>query len=245
MRLEIDLGNSFLKWRLISDGLVVERGRAQLGGAEVEWSRLRAARVRSIWVASVASGDKNRHLANQLVRWFNLQPEFARTSREAAGLRCGYLQPEKMGVDRWLAMLGAWRRESHAFLVVDAGTAITIDRVAADGAHLGGHIIPGYRMMQSALLGNTDRVRFEPASEAQLQGGLDTGACVAAGASLAMAGIAAQIAWLASQAQESQAIYLTGGDADRLEPHLAALPRVEMQPDLVFDGLELAERVGL
>ena len=61
----------------------------------------------------------------------------------ACGLRNGYRDPAQLGVDRWLAMCAAWQQFPGSLCVVDAGTAVTIDVVAADGAHSGGLILPG------------------------------------------------------------------------------------------------------
>ncbi|MCP3690402.1 MAG: type III pantothenate kinase, partial [Gammaproteobacteria bacterium] len=56
----------------------------------------------------------------------------------------GYSSPESMGVDRWLALLGAADVEQHDAIVVDAGSAITVDLLRGDGQHLGGAILPGF-----------------------------------------------------------------------------------------------------
>lgn len=85
---------------------------------------------------------------------------FARLSAEAAGVRpeaagvdfpipieTDVDEPEKVGVDRLLAALAAYRQVKGACIVVDAGTAVTIDAVSADGVFQGGAIFPGLDLM--------------------------------------------------------------------------------------------------
>ncbi|MDP1069535.1 type III pantothenate kinase, partial [Klebsiella pneumoniae] len=67
----------------------------------------------------------------------------------------------RMGVDRWLAMLAAWQRVGQSCWVVDCGSAITLDLLDAEGRHQGGYILPGLRLMQQSLLGNTAEVRVD------------------------------------------------------------------------------------
>ena len=82
-------------------------------------------------------------------------PEFASSTDTAAGVRNGYSNPAQLGVDRWLAVIGAFHRHRDACCVVDAGTALTIDGVDATGQHLGGFIVPGPRLMVESLLTGT------------------------------------------------------------------------------------------
>ena len=67
------------------------------------------------------------------------------------GLRLHYERPETFGVDRLLALRAARARAGGACLVVDAGTAVTVDGLTADGVHCGGWIAPGYRRQRAGL----------------------------------------------------------------------------------------------
>ncbi|MDE3011344.1 MAG: type III pantothenate kinase, partial [Pseudomonadota bacterium] len=60
-----------------------------------------------------------------------------------------------MGCDRWAALVGARARGSMATVVVMAGTATTVDALAADGRFLGGYILPGLRLMPKSLYERT------------------------------------------------------------------------------------------
>jgi type III pantothenate kinase len=148
------------------------------------------------------------------------------------GLQAGYLDPDQLGDDRWLAMAGALMHTSPPLVVVDAGTAMTIDLVDAAGCHRGGWILPGLHSMQSQLLART-AVKKMPAVNAQLAPGLSTPAAMANGTLLALVGalnqVAKEPAWAGSR------WLLSGGDGQRLQSHLA-FPTAWVE-NLVLDGL--------
>ncbi len=76
-------------------------------------------------------------------------------------MKNGYQDYERLGLDRWLALLGGFHLASGACLVLDFGTAITADFVAADGEHLGGFICPGMPLMRNQLRTHTRRIRYD------------------------------------------------------------------------------------
>jgi type III pantothenate kinase len=142
-----------------------------------------------------------------------------------------------MGVDRWLALIGAHRLCAGAVLVVDAGTAITYDLLLASGRHLGGLILPGIEMMRGSLLAGTNIPRVEP-EERDLPWAADTGAAVGVGTIEAPAALVERLRRrLTAAAGGPSTVLLTGGDAERLRPALEEPVRVE--PDLVLRGLAL------
>ena len=240
MRLELDIGNSRVKWRLVSERVESE-GVTKL--IDPQWPE---ASVDTLWVSSVAASEVNERLSAELKQRYGCAPEFARVSQERAGVCCGYDDVSRLGVDRWLVLLAAFHRaKGMPAIVVDAGSAVTIDLLAASGQHTGGFITPGYRMLQSALLGQTANIRFEQEAEAQPFGGVDTAGCVSSGAELVFAGLAHSILALRADFNEQASILLTGGDALKLFEYLKSEPRVECLPNLVLDGLILAERVTL
>jgi type III pantothenate kinase len=132
-------------------------------------------------------------------------------------------------------MLGAvnqWPRQS--LLVVDAGTALTLDWVDESGQHLGGWIIPGFRLQQQAVIGQTAKVFNNSMQHAQVALGTDTSSCLQNGCLSAAVAVILQ----GMQQQKVTKLVLTGGDAMLLLPHLSELnPQVE--PLLIFRGLSL------
>lgn len=232
MLLLLDIGNTRLKWA------VFEQGQLALGGAVIHdgkpadaLSALDLDEPLSIRVASVAGPANELALKKVcLARWQQV-PQFARAESQRDGLRNGYEQPQRLGVDRWMAMLAAWSAHRSACLVVDAGTALTVDAIDAGGRHLGGLIAAGLQTSERAVLGAT---RF-PARDVPLPVhaglGLDTEACVRQGAMLSVLGAIDRAAASVPGAQR----ILTGGDAETLLPFLGK--DWALRPALVFEGL--------
>ena len=106
-------------------------------------------------------------LSDWLQSHFGIAPEFARTARFAAGVTCGYEDPSRLGVDRWLAMLAARQLSNRPFIVFGLGTAGTADFVDGDGVHKGGFIVPGLRLMTEALFAGTADVHVDVRSVEQ------------------------------------------------------------------------------
>lgn len=235
-RLQLDLGNSRLKWRLVAGGRVLSRGACAPGDAA--WLASPEA-PQAVQVASVAEAATEAALAARVREQLGLEPYFVRTAARFGDLVNSYPEPERMGVDRWLAMIAARAQCADRLCVVDAGSALTIDLVAADGRHEGGYIVPGSALMARALLADTGRVRFEAGQADSLAPGRSTAACVHHGIALAQAG-ALQLALreAAGSGPPPRVIASGGGGARLLE--LAALADAAYREDLVFEGLALA-----
>jgi hypothetical protein len=99
-------------------------------------------------------------------RW-RCKPSTIATSAQAHGVRIAYSDPARLGVDRFLALIGAHALHAGPKLIVDAGTAVTYDLLLADGSHLGGLILPGIALMRDSVLAGTQIPRYEPAEADQ------------------------------------------------------------------------------
>lgn len=240
MILYIDVGNTALKWRLRSCGNARQGG----GVHQRDWHGMSAGlaaeiggSVDEIWVASVAGRDADRELAVALEARFATAGRFYYSRGEHLGIRNSYSQPERLGVDRWLAMLEAWHQVG-ANIIVDCGSALTLDAVDARGEHLGGYIVPGLAMLEGSLLKSTGSVRFDsPMQWQSLDPGNSTLDCVHNGAiRMTVAFVTDAVVALQKAVQDTCTVFLTGGDAERVGRWLD-IP-VEVAPELVLDGLE-------
>lgn len=238
MMLEIDAGNTFVKWRCRGGGATGLRGRLPTGrlseGIPADWPE----HVTAVRVASVAGEAVVRQLREYCrIRW-GLEPVFARTADRHAGVVNSYRDPARLGVDRWLAMMAAYNTGCGACCVVDCGSAITVDFVAADGRHLGGYIVPGARLMASSLLAGTAEVVADRSIEHfDLSPGTDTASCVYHGISFVLDAIQRELVGRLARDFPGMRLFITGGDGE-LFRQLAG--RGEYVPDLVLDGLEWA-----
>ena len=235
-RLQLDVGNSSAKWRLVHDGQVHARGRFEPGDPASRQAMLNCTeQPAQIWISSVAGEAAEAELRALLVAHWHVEPWFARTEAVTNNLVNSYRDPARMGVDRWLAMLGARERCQERLCVVDAGSALTIDLVSASGRHEGGYILPGPALMERALLLDTGRVRFNEAADYALQPGTSTAEAVRHGIALAQAGAVALALDLAGP--ETPQLFFCGGGATLL---VGLLDRDgTLAPDLVFEGLEV------
>lgn len=231
MKLFVDQGNSRCKfWWLDAAGAIVRELALQDPQA---LSRLPAVAVMTVAVSSVAQPVQRealrlallQHCPAAVVHW---------AAVDARRMPTRYQQPGRLGVDRWLAAL-ACREPGVATLVVDAGTALTVDAVGATGEHLGGYILPGLALQRQALADHTAQVRFPESDWSGLEWGRDTAAAVGHGSLLAMVAlISAAQQRLSAGEGVSAALVLTGGDAGVLQPWL---PEAHHQPQLLLQGL--------
>jgi type III pantothenate kinase len=233
--LQLDIGNSSAKWRLVADGQIISRGRySEREAGSLDALLGCADSLEQILISSVASPEREAELAGQLSARWSLAPWFARAEQATGRLQNSYDEPVRMGVDRWLAMLGAIERKPGRVAVIDSGSALTIDIVAESGQHEGGYIIPGPELMERALFKDTDRVRFAESADYQLHPGCSTAEAVRNGIAVAQAGSVAMVLQ-ELDIDASQAVFCGGGS-----PTLLKLLGCDSDsaPDLVFEGLE-------
>ena len=187
-------------------------------------------------VCSVRDDIFNRNLEALLVSR-TCSVEFIQTASEAFGLTNSYRKISNMGTDRWLGMLGANSIIDGDFIVVDAGTAVTVDAVKR-GKHLGGWICAGIKTAKNALLANTSRV-FEEGEVANLSFGNDTPECVNNGSlALAKGLLLCAIEQMKAETESFQLV-LSGGDGallnDLISPHIQQ--ECHCVPNIVLCGL--------
>lgn len=242
MILELDCGNTLIKWRLLADDLAVAGGVVDSDQALLQAVLGQDVRLRACRLVSVRSDDETTSLMASLEMAFAVVCLCAGPATELAGVRNGYEQYERLGLDRWLAVVGAYQLSRRACLVIDLGTAVTSDFVSAEGQHLGGFICPGVPLMRTQLRTHTRRTRYDSDEAAQaLRGfspGRSTAEAVERGCLLMLRGfVSGQLAVAAECLGDSFDVFLTGGDAALVADEI---PGAQVVPDLVFVGLAIA-----
>ncbi|MHC8289111.1 pantothenate kinase [Pseudomonas sp. XS1P51] len=245
MILELDCGNSFIKWRVLDADArrVVGEGVVDSDLALLEnLNALKALELKFCRLVSVRTTEETGVLIALLTEAFDVSVVCAAPAREMSGVRNGYEEFERLGLDRWLAMLGGFHLASGACLVLDFGTAVTADFIAGDGEHLGGFICPGMPLMRNQLRTHTRKIRYgDLAAERALESlgpGRTTVEAVERGCSLMLRGfVLTQLELAHSYWGEDFAVFLTGGDADLVS---GIVPGARVVPDLVFVGLAMA-----
>jgi type III pantothenate kinase len=240
----MDVGNSRIKWGVLDNGELRRTGhiaqdRIREQGLTVLTTRI-PRRVDEVFVSNVAGTTFATRLSGVVGAHCDCEVRFARSQRRGWGVTNGYTQPRRMGVDRWVAMVGAWAELRSACLVVDAGTAVTLDAIDDEGTHLGGQIIAGVATMAGALASATSDIPSVKPAPARAGTDLgmfarNTAAAVREGAQNAVAGaVDRALRTLQSNAYEPTVV-LTGGDASRMLTTLSETP--VHRPQLVLRGL--------
>ena len=249
MMLLLDMGNTRIKAGRVAEGRLDALGSlptSRLGTPD--WLQdlgIDADAVRRVAVASVAGGRRDSLLAEALDAARMPAPEFARVRRTACGVTCAYPEPERLGVDRWVALLGARAMTCRPVCVADAGSALTMDALDREGVHLGGLISPGLAMMREALLAGTGNLAEFSRNSRDVSGPLfaaDTRPAIDRGAREASAGLIHRaLEALAAHTGEPPDLIVTGGDGRQLLADLSAGPEVvargRYEPDLALAGL--------
>jgi type III pantothenate kinase len=250
MILEMDAGNTRIKWRLREqkDGRTWQKVAEDSVFAEQkvpsvfielgkQLEKLPMPRIDRMLVATVRGEGFKTVFSSVMTEKWHLQPEYAMVTEACAGVRNGYQDVTRLGVDRWLALVAAYAQTSAACCIVDCGTTITVDLVAADGRHLGGYIVPGLYLMRDALAARSRALSTAPSDWEAATPGTSTVAAVHNGI-LAMAlGFLRDIHHQDARAGRQVEWFLTGGDAPYLAAHLDW--RCRVMPDLVMEGLAL------
>lgn len=235
----LDLGNTRLKIApLDADGRVGESVALEHRNADMAaLADQLPARMEVAYLASVAHEALRVALLDVLAARCQ-RISLARTQRCWGDLRIAYTDPARLGVDRFLSMLGARADSIRAaqnapVLVCGVGTALTLDLVTADGRHLGGRIAPSPTFMRQAL---SQQVAQLPARGGRYVEFADnTSDALASGCVGAALGLVQRsLAEAGSRLGAAPILYLHGGGGEELR---ALLPQARWAPRLVLEGL--------
>lgn len=241
MILQVDMGNSRVKWRLCQGDRHLQEGVENYVDGWQWLAPLAARRPEALWVSCVAAVEIRQLFVEHCWRLGLPQPAFATSGERFGTLVNGYRDPVQLGVDRWLAMIAAHREaRGRACVLVDSGTALTVDIIRADGRHLGGYIAPGLAAMRQALAASAEALRLDADIPRSAAPGASTRECVG-GALIAMGRGVIERA-LASVEDDRPLCYITGGDAAVWLDQFAG---AETRRALVLDGLALYFRAPL
>lgn len=260
----LDSGNSRLKWALTATPYHPQSAFAAKGVIELAALRRstqpllrvlhRCGPHTRIYACNVAGAAVQRSIRAAAAGAGLSRPRFERSAAAAAGVVNAYSEPWRLGVDRWVALIGARSQyPGRTLCIVTIGSALTIDLLGADGRHHGGCIVPGPRMMIASLLANTAGIRRRAGLSAS--GALEAALAQAerAGASGTLFAAATRPALLSGARYACAALIeralkearvrcaaaprliLGGGGADTVAPLLSA--RHERRDDLVLRGL--------
>ncbi len=237
--LALDAGNTRVKWGLrVGDGWAARGAIATTEAATLgrDWPAMPSG-TRA--VGSNVGGPAVQALLEEACARHGMPLQVIRSERERLGVTNGYRDAGQLGTDRWAALLAAHASLPADQMVVNAGTALTVDALRADGLFMGGLIVPGVALMRASLGGGTAQLRltegrFDPFPKSTPDA-ITTGSVQAA-----VGAIERMHAAMAAAGPAPVRILLSGGAAPALAPHLP-MP-VTLNDNLVLDGLVLVAR---
>lgn len=242
MKLLIDAGNTRVKWLLQSGERVHTRGQGALMNTDLfEGAVKHGASITRVAVSTVGPEANRSQLMSVLASFTDAPVCFYWTEASRGGLTCAYADPSTMGADRWHALYGIWHQHPRAFVVIDAGSAVTIDFVQGNGRHLGGYILPGRGMMLRSLKQDAARIGFGDITTDSAAPGVSTTECVQQGLRWLWQGVIDRLEKDCNRLLLDE-VYVTGGDSAEL---LALGLRAEQRPELVLQGLDAVDRESL
>jgi type III pantothenate kinase len=243
MILEIDAGNSRIKWRLQREDAGIRDRGICVTIAELQNILPTIDRLHRVRLASVRGRDFTSDLVESIQLRWQVTAEVAQVAPIQAGVHNAYRKFETFGVDRWLAMLAAYNRHHDRCCIISCGTALTLDVVSETGIHQGGFIIPGLSLQRKSLLENTS-IRLPAASQwssawSSVALGCSTEDAVNHGIFTMLLGGILNYPGIA-EIGAAGGLYLTGGDAEVIS---AGLKRYDIthscDQDIILDGLAL------
>ncbi|MDQ6640672.1 MAG: type III pantothenate kinase [Pseudomonadota bacterium] len=242
--LAVDIGNTRLKWALYAAPMpgagMLAHGAVFLeaidGLGEGAWRDLP---VPSSMLGSIVAGEGIRRRTEEQLEVWDVEPRWVVSGASACGVVNGYDHPNRLGVDRWVALIGARHRilargAARPILVVMVGTAVTVDALDTDGRFLGGLILPGFGLMLRALEMGTAGLKA-PTGEA-VDFPTNTSDALMSGGSDAIAGAIERMhRKLLKRSGQEPALIMSGGAAVKLAS-ISDL-RFETVETLIFEGL--------
>ncbi|WP_019030201.1 type III pantothenate kinase [Colwellia piezophila] len=246
MILLIDIGNSRTKYAQLIDGKLSAISQLSNKGFSVTYFAKYFSEASKIIVANVATPS----LTSELAVWCsreNICFKQVHSEQQKNTLKSAYQQPTTLGIDRWLVLLGAMHLvPKQNILIIDAGTATTVDLLSSNGQHQGGWILAGIKALFKSILSHSTLVHAESQTVASLAFGTNTTDNVNNACWAATLGMITQAIRQAQHLGDIEHIILTGGDGQALTELLLTqvseknipVANIQFIDNLIFYGLQ-------
>jgi type III pantothenate kinase len=243
----IDIGNTRTKWGLLDDKNQLSSQGVCLNAdiAHVNLATINAKKnVQKVFISNVAGLEMVQQVTQLLTP---LEIQVLKVTPAAYGLKNNYAPT--LGTDRWAALVAAWHHHQQACVVVNAGTAVTVDAISQAGEFLGGAIMPGLSLMQQSLSDNAALLKVDEGTWQVFP--TNTSDAIKTGAVNAIVGaINLTLKRLEKQCGRAPLLLLSGGDAnaiaDAMRAHGLSLENLNLDTkqviiteNLVLQGLAL------
>ena len=235
----LDCGNSSLKAQYIGEG---RRQSSFACTYDSHWPQrlqrwLQDQSATHCYLTSVLDTSRQAELDQCLARNFTNPVTRFVSEAEALGVKNAYHQPGRLGADRWMVLIATAEMADTDALVIDAGSAMTVDLLRADGQHLGGAILPGISTPLEQFKGIFSHIDFNhPAITETAEPGCSTEAAIHIDYQQPSIDLMPELVnrWI-HFLDDDASILLTGGDALQVQRRLGRASQIV--PDLVFRGM--------
>ncbi|WAJ70644.1 type III pantothenate kinase [Catenovulum adriaticum] len=229
----VDEGNTRAKFGL------VDKTATSFNVKILSFDELAQNKITEVIFASVKSADNS--ILKQVAKMLpNANIKQLQTQANAFGLKNAYQVVNRLGVDRWLAMLGSKTLTSNAFMVIDAGTAVTIDAVTAQGQHLGGWILPNVTFSAQSLAKRSGKIELTDKYNPAINLGNITERCIFNGLYASHIALVKSLAQDLTTKYQKVDIFLAGGDCDIYQTLLKSQKiQAKIETNLIFKGMGL------
>lgn len=243
MKCLIDFGNSRCKWALQNSGSPLSTDSYRYSSSNTQERVNEVLNVISfkncseIHIVSVLGKEFEQHFKDSISKISSIDPVFHIVETNNHGVKLSYSDPSTYGVDRYAAIIAAYHSSQRPTIVIDCGTAITVDAVDEGGNHLGGLIIPGAGLMRSLLVNNAAMIpELEHDHPVELLNHTTQDALHSGSVLSLRYGLHAIIQEMQDQIEGDAEVYVAGG-----EIALLGLKDHDYihRPNLVLEGLEI------
>lgn len=244
MKLLLDFGNTRCKWATIDkdqwrsgDAITydTENRVAKL------LAKLPAEQCSEIHAVSVLGADFDEQFSQGLHAQTGIDMVFHESRGEGYGVRLGCTDPASYGSDRYAALVAAKHATEGTKLVVDCGTAVTLDMIDSQGLHMGGLIMPGAKLMHSMLAEKASGIVLSDIQPPVQFFNHNTHSAVHSGSMLCLQyGLRSIMDAMCAMVAEGVSVFVTGGDSSTLLD--LSNNQFIVRPELVLEGLEIMQR---
>lgn len=243
----VDIGNSRIKWALYEHD--------QIGDQKVGWWQendldeiLNSSwqdfdQINAVYISNVAGNSIEATVSKWCEKHWNLKPSFAKVSKNSGGVINCYSNAQKLGIDRWLAMIAGWNISKGEVCIIDCGSAVTVDVINSEGLHQGGMISPGLALSGRALNDHTHALSLEQRENFPMLADNTTDAINSGCYHQFIGGIRHVVGKMQQQFGSDMKYIITGGDAELVlsDSNMSTLELdIRHEPDLILQGLMLS-----
>jgi type III pantothenate kinase len=245
MTLLIDFGNSRCKWAILDDKGLHEahaytyESNDSLDRAREVIDQIALDSIQEIHAVSVLGDDFGNAFCTQVKNLVDIDAKFHVSQVKNFGVTLAYADPLSYGADRYAAVIAAHSKTSGATIVIDCGTATTIDVIDDSGKHLGGLIVPGIELMCTALANKASGIKAPAQSNSMQLFNDNTADAVYSGSALVLSyGVHGIIDEMIAMVNQEVTVFVTGGESKTIG--LTGNEYVD-SPNLVLEGLRIMQ----